>query len=202
MSDDVQLMYGGHSFKNGSSKVAVFAFPNRDLRVFPSAVLMGASRTGHVLAARDGCSSNGGWYARTLISKEGFILGVQLNVTFNRSPYTSCMLLLRLRKEASLIQVNANLSKDVNAVYDTLPAFMGRADVITVDEAESSGVSFNKYVKRNMFDEEELEEEFEIVTISKGKPRPRTVVMKTTSGKNKEVEVEQEPRRRIRVRAK
>jgi hypothetical protein len=198
----IDLMYGNHTFSRASSKVTVFVFEGSD-RTFPSKAMEKARRGGRNLAARSGDESNGVWYQNHYDARDGLILGISLKTTFNGSPHTDCMLLLRLRHDGPLIQVNANLSKNAEAVYGSLPAFTGRADVITAREATKHfDVLFSPYAYRNLFDKEELEEEFEILTLREGKPRPKLTKVKTPDGKVKKVEISPEPTRKVRLRTR
>jgi hypothetical protein len=196
----IDTMYGKHTFRNVSSSVTVYAYPGNSERTYPGKVMEKARQGSRTAASTDGDENNGVWYQNHFEAKEGLILGIHLYSTFNGGVHTDCMLLLRLREDGPLIQVNANLSKNAMAVYDTLPVFTGRADVITSREATKNGVLFNAYVYKTQFDAEEIEEEFEVTTIKKGTPKPKLTRVRMTDGKVRHVEISREPTRKVRIR--
>jgi hypothetical protein len=202
MTVPVDLMYGSQTFKHGSSKVTIFAYEG-EKRILPSKIMSKVGPGGRTSAAKDGSYANGMWYHSTFEPIEGLVLGIQTYTTFHGATHTNCMLLLQLRNDASTIQVDTNLCISAEATYKTLPAFLGKADVITPRQAtKDAGVIFTPFVYKQLFDEEEIEEEFFIHVLAKGRPRPKLVKVKDSSGRTRRLAIPEEPRRRIKVRRK
>ena len=208
MSDEadrksVTIMYGNHTFKHSSSRVTVHACPtDGSKRVFPVDVLGGGrAKPKHLSAAKNGYEDHGSWYRGQYLHKDGVILSLQLNVSYNGATRTSAVMLVRLREGANLIMVNAVLSKDAGATYGTLPAFTGHADVLSLAEAEELGVEFPRGMRGVYFDEEEIEEEFEVVELAEGTipEKPQTVKVKR-GGETKVVMIQGTKRRRLKVK--
>lgn len=197
----IDLMYGKQTFRNASSTINIFSYQD-GTRVYPGKVMEKSRQGSRNAASYDGDTDNGVWYLNHYESKDGVILGVHLNSTFNKGIHTDCMFLIRLREEAPLIQVNANVCKNADAIYDSVPVFTGRADVITPVEAVKYGVVFSDYVYRRMFDKEEIEEEFQVNTIKAGTPKPKMTKVKTPDGGTRHVAISPEAKRRVRVRRK
>ena len=203
----VQLMHGHQTFKGTSSKVNVFAFNTQNLagiqsRCFPSSLLHAIGRATKAPASIDNFADHGHWYTARMEHSEGVLILLQVSNTMNGRPYSGAGVLLRLREEAPAISVNAKLPAHRESVYNILPAFVGNADVLTVEEATDLGATMTSaYVDNYLDDEEEFEECWEVQGLNQGKtPKPTVEKVTTVTGETKAVVVGSQPRRRIRVR--
>lgn len=201
----IQLVHGSQTFKKASSKVNVFImradgtnkrdFPNKQL----SSIKGSSTQTP---AALDGYADHGKWYGTRFESKEGAILMLQASTTFQGSPYNNGCLLLSLREEAPLIKVDVITTPNTNATYQLVPAFSGKADILPVEEAKDYGIVMPKNFINNYFDEEELEELFDINTLTEGTRRPELIAVRNAKGEERKVSVVKEEGRRVRIRRK
>lgn len=190
-------MYGSQSFKHTSSKVVIHACPtDGGKRVFPSSVLSSTRQPRKLAASTDGYEGHGHWYRVEMDGIDGTVLSVQMNVTVNAVTTAASILLLRLRENADVIMVNANLGACNIATYQKLPVFFGSADVLSLREAQELGVEFPQGMLHKYFEEDEIEEDYEIVTISRGQNSDKPVIKKVG---NKKVMVNGAGRRRVRV---
>jgi len=203
----VQIMHGHQTFKGTSSKINAFAFNTEELpgvqsRTFPSALMHAHGRPQKVPASKDGFKDHGHWYTARLEHKEGTVIMVQATNTMNGRPYSGASCIVRLREDAPAISINAKLPSHRDSVYNILPAFIGNADVLTVEEAVDLGATMtDAYVENYLRDEDEFEECWEVCPLNKGNtPKPSIEMVRTVSGEKRAVVVGSEPRRRIRVR--
>lgn len=208
-SSIVQLMHGHQTFKHASSKINVFAFNIENLqgiqkRCFPSSLLQPLGRATKAPASTDGFADHGHWYTSRLEHKEGVLVMAQVSNTMRGRPYSGASVLLRLREEAPAISLNAKLPAQRDSVYNILPAFIGNADILTVEEATALGaVMTSAYIDNYLDDEEEFEECWDVCGLNDGKsPKPTVERVRTVTGETRAVVVGSQPKRRIRVRRK
>ena len=128
----------------------------------------------------------------------------QVSNTLRGRPYSGASVLLRLREEAPAISLNAKLPAQRDAVYNILPAFIGNADILTVEEATALGAEMTSaYIDNYLDDEEEFEECWDVCGLNDGKsPKPTVERVRTVTGETRAVVVGSQPKRRIRVRRK
>ncbi len=205
----VQMMHGHQTFKSASSKINVFAFNIEDLpgvqkRCFPSSLMQALGRPTKAPASTDGFADHGHWYTSRLEHQEGVVLMAQVSNTMRGRPYSGASVLLRLRSEAPAISLNAKLPAHRDSVYNILPAFVGNADILTVEEATTLGAEMTSaYIDNYLDDEEEFDECWEVCGLNEGRsPKPTVEKVKTVTGEMRAVVVGSQPKRRIRVRRK
>lgn len=201
----IQVLHGNQTFKNASTKVNVFVMraDGTDKRDFPNKVIQQVKGAYNAApAALDGYKDHGMWYNTRYESQDGIVLMVMVSSTYHGNPYANGCLMLHLREDAPLIKVDVNTTYNANAVHTNIPAFQGKADILTLDELEGYGIVLNRNFKNNYFDEEEVEEVFSVNTLSQGSKRPELLTVKTPEGNVRKVPVVKENGRRIRIRRK
>lgn len=196
-------MYGSQTFKTMSSRVTTHSFePGDDIKLskFLSKTMSPVRGTSAKLPAKQGSTEHGYWYRQSYLYQEGQILGFRLYGTINGGCRANSMILVRLRADASFIQINAQLHSAAGAAYQEIPVFTGRADILSPAEAVEYGVKISRTMRSNLMDREELEEDFEINVIAQGTDKPVIEEVKTSSGETRKVAVPKQPGRRIRIR--
>lgn len=197
----IEVTHGSCTFKYSSAKVVVFALPkNTTTRIFPSMVLSTIGTRLSVPASTDNYKGHGMWHKSQLESKNGTILLVQVQISRNGKRWADGSCILHLRHDAPLIEVGARVATDGLATYKTLKAFMGRADILSVEEAKDLGILMRDGYVNTFFEEDELEEVFDIVEHDAGTTMPKIVKVAQPDGTEEGVMVAPTPGRRIRIR--
>jgi len=203
--DVIQLIHGSQTFKNASSKVNVFVMraDGTAKRDFPNKQMSSVKGTStQTPAALDGFADHGKWYGTRYEAKEGAILMLQASTTYHGAPYNNGCMLLALRENAPLLKVDVITPPNNNATYQRVPAFSGKADSITVEESKDYGIVMPKNFINNYFDEEELEELFDVSILTEGTRRPEMMSVRNEKGRVRKVAVVKEGGRRVRIRRK
>lgn len=196
MSENIQIVYGKQTFKHSSCDVVTQAYGEDGAKAFPSRFLPVINTT-KMLASTDRYEAHGKWFNAVLKHNKDLILSIKVSKYINASCRANCVLLLRLRKGADLIQVDVQTPPDALAAHERLPVFTGHADIISPEEAQMHGARLTQGMLRNMTDPEDVSQHFSVQVIKAGtveKPDLRTV--KTKTGE-KVVEVPKP--RRVRV---
>lgn len=201
----VEIMFGSQSFERNSAKANVLLLEQTSdgetKSLFPSKVLTKHGMGSKELAARDGDGRHGEWYRHSLIAEDGKVMFFTGSVTFNRKPVRDIGLLVRLRATGPFVHAYMILRPHENAVFDRIPLFSGRADVLTPEELLDMGYALKSSVIENNFDEEELEDGLVIEQMGTAiEERPVLEMMQTASGAMEAIEVPPEPKRKLRRR--
>lgn len=196
MSENIQIVYGKQTFPHSSCDVVIQAYGGDGVKAFPSRFLP-VVNTIKMLAALDRYEAHGKWFNATLKHNKDLILSIRVSKYVNASCRASCVLLLRLRKGADLIQVDVQTPPDALAAHERLPVFTGHADIISPEEAQMHGARLSQGILRNMVDPRDVSQHFSVQVVSAGtvdKPELRTI-----STKSGEKVVEVPKPRRVRI---
>lgn len=204
------VMHGRHTFANSSTKIACFVH-KRGKKVNDRAFV--SSHFNHVGTNRFPAAKtptpgaeHGGWTQYVFPHPEDYeILGFQITKTYRGMMAGCCTLLVVLDPEGPLIQVNAIPTVNKDAYCKKVPVFMGKGYVIDHKMAKSYGVKFTRnYITAYLYDKEELEETFEVVTLkvaASGNEAPlKPTQVKTKDGSTKTVLIKEPAKRKVRVR--
>lgn len=203
MTDLLQLTYGSQAFATSSSQVNVFVLKGDGTHAkdFPGRVwtpLKGMSRK--LPASTDGASEHGYWNQDSYEHVENGLLMIQASNFSRGCPVANGSVVLCLRREAPLLVVKVFPAAYRTAVYNEIPVFTGRADVIEPDDLASYGVAFDQRFLDAHFNDEDVRELYAISVQAPGTERPEVIQVVTPEGGSKTVAVPTQPRRRIVVK--
>lgn len=199
----VSITHGKCVFTGSGCTIAVFVMrcDNSNGRDFPGKVLNEVRGTkSHTPAARDGFNDHGTWTSIQYESQNRTVVCIQVTRNSSMGVQAQGAVFLCLREDASLIKIDARLIPNNNSVYNAVPVFTGKADILSREELPEYGIQLLGNYMSNYMDEEELEEIFAIAEIVKGNQKPEMVSSTAPDGKVVMVPVAGENRRRVRVR--
>lgn len=200
--ETVETMNGTQTFAHSSTKVYIFALEQGvGKRTFLNQAGTMVGRPNKISAAKDAYAAHGAWHRNVLQLPDGTVMLITANQTREGAGYADTALILRRRETGPLLRVNIRMCSDPNAVMTELPAFTGRADILSVDEAKEYGYSFEPgYIKR-FFDPEDADI---LLDISELAPQvaqpPEKVTVDVGQGEKRAVAIPSAPGRRIRTR--
>ncbi|MCK5307054.1 MAG: hypothetical protein KAJ73_00445 [Zetaproteobacteria bacterium] len=210
MENTFTVMHGRHTFDTSSTKIACFVHKRGkkvNEREFVSNHFDHVGTTRFPAAINHEAGANhGGWTQYVFPNPEDYeILGFQITKTYRGCVAGSCTLLVVLDPEGPLIQVNAIPTVNTNAYCKKVPVFLGKGYVIDHRTAKDYGVKFTRnYISAYLYDVEELEDTFEVVTLkvaASGNTEPlKPTQVKTRDGSVKTVLIKDPPKRRVKVR--
>jgi hypothetical protein len=202
MSVLVKVTSGSQTFRRSSGKLSAFVMKCDDShrRELHSKVLTANGSGTYIKAHRNDLNEHGTYVAKTFEAKEGQILCLQAQTSKGGGPYSQGMLLIYLREDGPLLTVDFLPIPDRDSSIERIEVFSGRGDILTKDELPEYGISLNKIQLKNFFDQEELDEVFDIKVLDEGTPKPTKKVIKDAEGNDHVIRVPSKARRKIRIK--
>jgi hypothetical protein len=106
-----------------------------------------------------------------------------------------------MRNEAPLISVKVTMLENANAAYPLgIEAFIGRGDVLALDDLADYGIKLRSGTISTYLNQEEIDELFSVDTLAPGEDRPVMVTVPAKEGSVVRVPLCPTPGRRIRIR--
>ena len=177
------VTYGGHTFRHSSTKVACFALGLADAA--PEFKAKGAIQKVYgeavdrntTLASKDGYEDHGKWYRTKFAANGRGLLFPYLKKTLSGAIHTACQLIIYPCDTAPVINVTIRATADRLATQEEVSVFFGRGFVMSPEEASDTfGLRMSSRDVKNFFDEEEVDEEFDVEVISRGQSEKPEVV--------------------------
>ena len=197
------VMYGSHTFRHTSAKVTTHVFePGSTVKLnkYLTGVATPVKGTSSKIPARPGSSHHGHWFRQAYAFLDGLIIGFRLYATINTGLRSNSIILVRLRHDGPFLNVKAQLPTASQATYNEVPVFVGNGDVLSPGEVIDLGVNISRHMRRNLMDQEEVEEDFKVESLNDGAPKPEFEKIKTKDGEVKVVALPKQATRRVRVR--
>lgn len=206
MSQIIDICFGKQTFPRTANSVTQFYVDSNE-DFFRKVSLIDNMETIKGSSAKtparlDGLESNGAWYSKKYRAQEGDMLSIQCKTEVRLMPYAKVAILLRVRDDADLIQVNAILQPNRDAAFQRIKAFVGRADIMDkglLEEIFADDHALATHIG-SYTDKEQAEEEFEIKVLAKGSSAPKVMLVETSSGAPKKVFTPADPKRKIVIR--
>ena len=200
----IDVMWGSQTFHHGSCQIRVNAVA-KGVSVgqfsFPSDVLKKHGSSHMERAARDGDARNGEWYRSSYSAQEGVVLRYAATVTMERVVVRQVGLILRLRSTAPAFIARVHTNNDPTAVFQSVPVFAGRADILTPAEAKTLGYSLEAMHVSNFYDPEDLEEGLQIdVMAPELEPKPSIERITRADGSTAVVALPKAASRKVQTR--
>jgi hypothetical protein len=198
-----EIRYGSCNFARGTTKINSWVL-EEDGRNFPNRVLRECRAAVHETADREGYGDYGHWHANYLEAKPGSIVLLTAERTVRKVPVAGAGILLRLREGAPTYQISVDLTAAENARYETMPVFVGRADIVEYDQVnEEYGIQLAAgFINNWLDDQEEFDEVFTVARLAEARTGQPTIVHRETEDGVEAVTVDPAPRRRITTRRK
>jgi hypothetical protein len=173
--------------------------PGDKKKVFPASVMNERSRRSNA-ASIDGHKLHGFWTTAQYQAVEGMVLMIQVVSTVRAARRNNASMLLALRESAGSILVQARITPHRDAVFNSINAFTGLADIISPAEAEELGYILDRRYVDTFFHKEEVEEVFNVEELSPGTDRPEILEVRSPDGGLVKVLGAPKPKRRVVVK--
>jgi hypothetical protein len=195
-------MSGSQTFQFSSTKVVVFGMrPGHNERDFLNKFGDIVGPVQRIYASEDNYEEHGVWRKSHCTIPEGTLVMVMVQSSRNGASHADAIVLLRLRDTGPLLQVLVRLGSNRKATYTELPAFVGRADILSVEEAAEYGYTLSPGFVSRFFTQEEVDELIDILELAGGtEPPPDKVIVDVGQGQTRAIAVAPAGRRRVRIR--
>lgn len=204
MSDTIRFTQGSQSFPNTSSRLAVSVAKggNTFARTTPERSGVGIMQhTTTELADSQDYPDNGKWHTTQMVmEKQHCIFMLQATTTVNATPYANACVAVRYREDGPLLKVIFRPAPSRSAKRETHHAFVGKGDILSVEELEKLGVTPPATYIDNYFDQEEVDALFEVQKLTEGTAKPELIEVKTPDGTTAVVTGPSRKRRKVKLR--
>jgi hypothetical protein len=197
----VSVAYGKINLKNTGQTVA-------SLRITAPFKKESAAQTGRAeMSSREYMQSTryrdvgGGFTRQRVMHPEGTVIALQATRTRNGICHAEGAIFLRLRHDADHLMITSILPTGPEGLLgDRLQVFQGAADILTAEEISILGLHMPSHYRKRYFNQDELDELFDIQVARKGAvSKPQLVALATSEGPVVRI-IGQEEGRRIKIR--
>lgn len=197
----VSVCYGKIVLKNAGQSVAA-------LRITAPFKKESATQTGRAeMSSREFMQATryrdvgGGFTRQRVMHPEGTVIALQATRTRGGVNFAEGAIFLRLRSDADHLLITSILPHGQESILgDRIQIFQGAADILTPEEVSILGLHMPTMYRKRYFNQDELDELFDISVVRKGNvTKPQLVALTTSEGPVVRV-IGQEAGRRIKIR--